>query len=137
MKRTIILFSIATTIGALASCKSTQMKGLVYHLDQQKTTTKANAKVNDTLTFKMEGNPSTGYSWSSNINQYEGDFKIVTDAYEEDDNKPEDIIGAPSIQVYQYVPLKAGTYTIHFEYKRGWEKNTPPLKQKTVILKVD
>lgn len=133
----VIRFVSLLTVLFLASCKSTQMKGLVYNLDQEKTTTKVNARVNDTLTFKMEGNPSTGYRWHSNIDEHDANLKVVTNAYEENNNKPKGIVGAPSTHVYQYVPLKAGNYTINFEYKRGWENGVPPIKKKTVMIKVD
>lgn len=136
MKRRRIL-GVVTIIGALVSCKSTKMPSNVYNLDQHKTALTVNAAVSDTLTFMMEGNLSTGYNWSSNIDTNNTSIKIVKDTYEEiGPAKPAGFVGAPSNKVFQYVPLKAGEYTIHFEYKRGWE-TTPPIKQKTVILKVN
>lgn len=135
--RKLIFPSVVVGMIAVISCKSTKMPSNIYNLDQHKTALTVNAAVNDTLTFMMEGNLSTGYNWYSNIDTNNTNIKIVKDTYEEiGPAKPAGFVGAPSNKVFQYVPLKAGTYTIQFDYKRGWESN-PPVNHKEVILKVE
>lgn len=136
MNKLIAIVGFVTCI-ILASCNTTKMATLLYNLDNSSNKITVGAKVNDTLTFTMEGNPTTGYNWFCNIDSNQTDFKIIKDTYEAlGTPKPDGWVGAPSNKVYQFVPLKTGTFDIIFEYKRSWEGN-PSIKHKSVLVKVD
>ncbi|MHB8104497.1 MAG: protease inhibitor I42 family protein [Dehalococcoidales bacterium] len=73
----------------------------------------------DTLTVKLDSNPTTGYAWEqatiSNtavITQTSHDYFAPTQT---------GIVGAGGTEVFVFKAKSAGTSTINFSYARSWE----------------
>ena len=87
---------------------------------------------NNKAEFCFESNPSTGYTWTYDL---DGDSVSLT---KEDyvNSAGGNIAGAPGTQVYQFSPVRSGKTVVTFTYARPWE-NDPPLYTYTAILAVD
>ena len=78
-----------------------------------------------TFEWKLESNPSTGYSWQ--INAEEG---IVFESRFETSS---DLCGAPGIQIVSVSSSEAGRYIVTAEYRRPWE-NCKPLETRKLEI---
>ena len=85
--------------------------------------------VNDTLTAKLTGIPSTGYEWTYEITGYEWTYEMPNDALieltktESIDNKTDSAMtGTSHTDVYTFKAKGDGTTEICFLYARNWEK---------------
>lgn len=131
MKKYFIL-GLLTSFG-LVSCQST-MKHSYYDLDMRETVS-ISSKVGEKVQLKLTSNPTTGYDWYSNYDEVNENI-ILTSEFKSISTTNDTIVGAPSYKVYTIEGLKAGTYNIELDYKRAWEKNIKPIKQKTVLFTV-
>ncbi len=89
---------------------------------------KASIKIGETYEWKLESNPSTGYSWQIR-NVEEGitvDSEFITKS---------DLCGAPGIQVLKIKAELAGTFRLMADYARPWE-HCEPLESRELILEV-
>lgn len=69
-------------------------------------------------TIILNGNPSTGYNWT-----YEIDNKDIVKIDESTESSCENgMSGCPSNFIYTTTGLKEGKVTITFTYKRSWEE---------------
>lgn len=114
---------------------STTNKATSYNLDNQKSPLKISTPLHSEVTFTMQTNPSTGYSWQTNLNTLTNVAQVLTDSISEA-NPPEGMVGVPLEKVYTLKFLQKGEHTLEFSYLRPWETNVPPVKQKTVVVTV-
>ncbi len=70
-----------------------------------------------TVSFSLESNPTTGYSWQ--VAQSEEVFKIES-VYEQRGNAA-GLVGAGGLETFTLTPLKAGTTELTLTYARPWE----------------
>jgi inhibitor of cysteine peptidase len=74
------------------------------------------------LTVKLEGNPTTGYTW--NIGEIPGCLEQIGEAnYVPDSDK----IGSPGNIILSFKAAKKGEGVLKLFYKRSWEKDVAPL----------
>lgn len=66
--------------------------------------------------IKLEGNPTTGYTWVKTIEK-EGIVNLEERILPLEPN----IVGGPSIFEYTLMPISVGHTYIKFEYMRPWE----------------
>lgn len=69
--------------------------------------------------IELFGNPTTGYTWVYSIE----DKKIVEIDEDITYLGEGNIVGAPSLFLYEIHPVNPGETTVTFEYKRPWEKD--------------
>lgn len=120
-KRLLIIALAAVMLSALYGCG----KGneVVLHLEGNKT---AGLWVGQVLRIELEANATTGYTWvlsgdlDKGVIKQSGKYKYV---------RKSDAIGAGGTQVYRFRAIKQGKASLVFEYKRAWEKETPPAKK--------
>ena len=89
-------------------------------------------KVGDTISLKIAGNITTGFSWQvaeldANYLQQLGDPEYKTDSA---------LTGAGGMYTFKFKALSAGTTTLTLNYLRTWETNIPPEKIYTLTIEV-
>jgi len=123
----------------LVGCNAAKPKAS-YNLDMEKSTLTIKTTINDTVSFVMETNPTTGYSWQSNLAEFGKQiefFEETVDEFPAHSDNPKTILGAPLLHKYEIKFLEKGNFEIHFNYLRAWETNKLPIKQKTVFVVVE
>ncbi len=100
-------------------------------------TTEANknsltAEKGSTVTIRVEGNPSTGYSWEAS--EISPNLTLI-DRHFEDTRKDPQLLGAPGMFVFTFKALEAGTGSVRLDYLRPWEK-VAPLKSETYRIRI-
>jgi inhibitor of cysteine peptidase len=92
-------------------------------------------KVGSVLEVRLEANHTTGYSWiaapaANPVLMRQGAAK-----YEEHPSGGK--AGVGGVEVWRFKAVKAGKQGLSFEYRRPWEKNTPPAKVLTYSVTVE
>jgi inhibitor of cysteine peptidase len=87
------------------------------------------------LEVRLEANHTTGYSWiaapvANPVLMMQGKA-----AYQE--NAAADKMGAGGVEVWRFKAVKAGKQGLQFEYRRPWEKSSPPAKVVTFSVTVE
>jgi len=90
-------------------------------------------KDNGTIEVSLNGNPTTGYAWSYQIDDT-SILSCLSDKYIAN-NQDSDAVGVGGIYKYIFEGQKEGTTTITFKYARSWEDE--PVRIKKYIMKVD
>ena len=70
-----------------------------------------------TVTFALDSNPSTGFSWQ--VEQSEELFEVKTEFTGSVSEEPID--GAGGVETITLIPLKAGKTDVTLTYARPWE----------------
>ena len=121
----IVVLAALTVLG----CKAPEV--IDVKIDGDKT---VGLRMGQLLRLKLDSNPTTGYSWDiasmadSGVVRQFGKMHYV---------RVGEMMGSGGYQLYRIKPLKQGTATIRFEYKRPWEKDTEPAKKHTVRIVVN
>jgi inhibitor of cysteine peptidase len=94
-----------------------------------------NLKAGALLEVRLEANHTTGYSWiaapvANPVLMMQGKA-----AYQE--NAAADKMGAGGVEVWRFKAVKAGKQGLQFEYRRPWEKGSPPAKVVTFSVTVE
>jgi inhibitor of cysteine peptidase len=85
-----------------------------------------------TLTIKLEANPTTGYSW-----EFVEPEKAILEQVGESEYEPEsDLLGAPSTQTLRFEAVQPGQTELKLVYRRPWETDVEPLETFTVLVTV-
>jgi inhibitor of cysteine peptidase len=92
-------------------------------------------KVGAVLEVRLEANHTTGYSWiaapaANPVLMRQGAAK-----YEEHASGGK--AGVGGVEIWRFKAVKAGKQGLSFEYRRPWEKNTPPAKVVTYSVMVE
>ena len=92
-------------------------------------------KVGAVLEVRLEANHTTGYSWiaapvANPVLMRQGAAK-----YEEHASGGK--AGVGGVEIWRFKAVKAGKQGLSFEYRRPWEKNTPPAKVVTYSVTVE
>ena len=85
-------------------------------------------KVGETFEWKLEANPSTGYSWV--VKTIEEGLTLSSEFHTDSD-----LCGAPGIQVLKIKADLAGTFRLMADYARPWE-HCEPLESRELVLDV-
>ena len=89
---------------------------------------KASIKIGETYEWKLESNPSTGYSWQ--IRDVEEGIAVDSEFITKSD-----LCGAPGVQVLKIKAELAGTFRLMADYARPWE-HCEPLESRELVLEV-
>jgi inhibitor of cysteine peptidase len=126
----IVLITLSTLL--FASCRANSG----VELDASGTGGKATLKPGQTLTVKLNSNPSTGYGWQvtriseSTIKQV-GEPEFVQPGQ---DFQVE--VGSGGIEVFRFEAIAAGETTIEMVYVRPWETDVAPAETYTIQVTV-
>jgi inhibitor of cysteine peptidase len=82
------------------------------------------------LVLNLESNPSTGYRWVQADTETPVLIVFGKPAYKQGSPLP----GAGGVESWTFRAVERGAQTLKFEYRRPWEKNTPPAN--TIVLHV-
>lgn len=81
----------------------------------------------------LEANPTTGYSWAVDHVSPEGSIKVMSSSYSP--VRP-GLTGSGGYETWLLKALIRGRAEISFEYRRPWEKGTPPIETRNITIKV-
>jgi predicted secreted protein len=92
-------------------------------------------KVGAVMEVRLDANHTTGYSWivapvANPVLMRQGKAEYL-------DNTAESRVGAGGVEVWRFKAVKAGKQGLQFEYRRPWEKGTPPAKMVTFSVTVE
>ena len=94
-----------------------------------------NVDVDRRVRVRLAGNPTTGYSWF--LTPIEGSaVKAEGEVEYKPDDHPPGKVGGGGTFVLMLRAVKAGKSVVRLEYKRPWEKDTPPIRKFAVTLAV-
>lgn len=89
-------------------------------------------KIGDELAISLHGNPTTGYMWEVD----RVDAAILQQAAPAEFHPQSELLGAPGVIILYFKAVHAGETSLELVYRRGWEKNTPPLDRYVIALTV-
>jgi inhibitor of cysteine peptidase len=92
-------------------------------------------KVGTVMEVRLDANHTTGYSWI--VAPVANPVLIRQGKAEYLDNTAENRVGAGGEEVWRFKAVKAGKQGLQFEYRRPWEKGTPPAKMVTFTVTVE
>jgi inhibitor of cysteine peptidase len=87
------------------------------------------------LEVRLEANHTTGYSWVFTPAANPVLMRQGRTAYQE--HGAGGTVGAGGVEVWRFKAMKAGKQGLQFEYRRPWEKDSPPAKVVTFTVTVD
>ena len=92
-------------------------------------------RVGAVLEVRLEANHTTGYSWvfAPAVNPVL--MRQGKAVYQE--HVAGGTVGAGGVEVWRFKAVKAGKQGLQFEYRRPWEKGTPPAKMVTFSVTVE
>ncbi len=116
------LYGLGRYSAAASVCGYTlRVYRLVTELDEGASLT---LRVGDRLMVELEGNATTGYTWTNTI---EVEYAVVREAQDVEYRPASALIGAPGVFVFRYVAVDMGPQMLRFAYQRPWE-SVDPLK---------
>ena len=87
-------------------------------------------RIGQELFLNLKSNPSTGYSWIRADTETSVLVMLGKPAYKPGSPLP----GASGMESWKFRAVERGAQTLKLEYRRPWEKNTPPAN--TIVLYV-
>jgi len=88
-----------------------------------------------TIQITLEGNPTTGYSWS--LAKLEGkSIALNGDIAYKQNPAPRAMVGVGGVFTGDFDVKEVGQTIITLDYKRPWETTTPAAKSVTIIVNV-
>jgi len=79
-------------------------------------------RVGDRLLVALEGNPTTGYEWTSTL-LYE--FAVLRESREVEYRAESDLIGGGGVFLFRYSAVAIGPQAFRYAYQRPWESVDP------------
>jgi inhibitor of cysteine peptidase len=77
-----------------------------------------------TLTIKLEANPTTGYTWE----MVETEGAVLRQVGDPEFEADSDLLGAPGTQTLSFEAAEAGQMELRLVYHRPWETDVEPLE---------
>lgn len=134
LRASLVVFAIGVAI--ILTVLATQRESSLQHtitVNEVQTGREVALGVGDTLQVALQGNPSTGYSWS-----VDGlDSGILAPAGEPEFVPVSGALGADGAIIYRFSAVGAGRARLTMSYARPFEPGVPPLKRFTVDVVVD
>lgn len=127
-----VKFSIAVLFGALGFLVNGCYPPKQMELSIQNNGQEIKVKKGQPLIITLEGNPTTGYTWTV---AEPTDTQILRQVGEIEFNPQSDLLGAPGVQVIRFEVMNKGGTTLKLVYHRPWEKEVEPLK--TFSIKIN
>jgi inhibitor of cysteine peptidase len=137
-----------TRLGSILRCAALAMVFVVMHgvvagqvgaggatVVTEQTHGDVSLKVGAVLEVRLEANHTTGYSWvfAPVVNPVL--MRQGRTVYQE--HVAGGTVGTGGVEVWRFKAVKAGTQGLQFEYRRPWEKGSPPAKVVTFAVTVE
>jgi inhibitor of cysteine peptidase len=87
---------------------------------------------NKTVKIKLEGNPTTGYTWEYEMSP-DGIVREVSNDYASDSSA----VGSGGTFTFVFEGVAPGEAVLTFSYLRPWEEDEPPLETAVYKITVD
>lgn len=93
-------------------------------------------KTGETFTVALESNPTTGYGWALDGKE---DATVVRKVSDEFVGKPHPpgMVGVGGTERWTFQAAKPGKTALRFIYRRPWEKDVAPVRERTVQVLVE
>ena len=118
-----------------AALKGTQPANVVT-LDEKSNGKTVAVAMGKTVVVRLEGNITTGYSWT--VKKLDGDALKQDGKVEYEPTKTaRPRVGSGGTFVATFKTVKPGKATLTMAYARPWEKDTPPIKTFKVTVTVE
>ena len=93
-------------------------------------------KTGETFTVALESNPTTGYGWALDGKE---DGTVVRKVSDEFVGKahPPGMVGVGGTERWTFQAAKKGKTALHFIYRRPWEKDAAPIRERTIQVLVE
>jgi predicted secreted protein len=91
----------------------------------------ATVPVGEIVQVELQDISTTGYRWQLQ------DFPRSIVVLQREDTRPGKAPGAAGVRVFELRAVGAGKVTLHFDLRRPWETNQPPIKESTLDLTVE
>jgi len=127
-KCTIALLLTAVVLTTISGCAAQTALALEAKDDRNQIT----LQKGQTLTVKLEGNPTTGHTWE----MVEPEEAILRQVGEPEFNADSEPLGAPGTLTLRFEALEAGQMDLRLVYHRPWETGVEPLETFTVQVTV-
>ena len=124
----LVLIVTALVIGAVSGCTA-QTALAIGAKDNGNQVTLENGQV---LTVKLEGNPTTGYTWE----MLEPEGAILRQVGEPEFNADSELLGSPGTLTLRFEAVEAGQMELRLVYHRPWETGVEALETFTVEVTV-
>ena len=116
-----------------ASGKSTKTSSSVITVTDRSNGKDIDLTSGQTLVVKLGSNRSAGYGWT--VLGDPAPLKLEKTSYH-NNTKSSEVVGAPGVQVFQFIASGAGIANLTLAYRRSWEYNVPPVKTFTLRVNV-
>ena len=118
-----LMLMLITGFTSASGKKDGKMKSQPDTTRSEKNTDATNPSIieNKEAVITLEGNPSTGFTWLTEI----ADPSIIEIDVQTEYLGDARIVGAPSMFYFTVRPLKTGSTTLKLEYRRPWETVAP------------
>ncbi len=136
-----LIVLIAALMGlALAGCGSGSDKGsAALTLTEDDNGDSYTVKVGDTITVNLEGNPTTGYTWESDMAEGEGTLLVLLGGeplYTQTETASE-VVGGGGTFTFNFQAVDAGQVELKLKYWRPFEAQAQPLETFSVNLTIE
>ncbi|HON36662.1 MAG TPA: protease inhibitor I42 family protein [Methanothrix sp.] len=88
-----------------------------------------NVRLNEDFMLSLESNPTTGYVWEAIFDSAFLDLKKKD--FKASDEKS---VGAAGMEIFTFLPIKAGKTEITMVRKRAWESS--PLEERSIPVEI-
>ena len=92
-------------------------------------------KVGAVLEVRLEANHTTGYSWIAA--PAANPVLMRQGAARSEEHASGGKAGVGGVEIWRFKAVKAGKQGLQFDYRRPWERNTPPAKVVTFAVTVE
>ena len=125
------LFALLSNAGCSASGSGVMHQHKVAHGTEDV----RSIRVGETTRVALSANPSTGFGWSVNPDASTGleHVDLLDEGFIRSDSG---LIGGPGRRWWAAKGVSPGRTILVFDYRRAWERQMPPAKQRTVIINV-
>jgi predicted secreted protein len=89
------------------------------------------AQIGSEFELRLESNPTTGFSWTFDSTRSNGIVKLLRSDYETEGPRA---VGSGGTERFLFKVLKSGTVTLKFSYRRPWEKDKQPVKERSFTV---
>ncbi len=93
-------------------------------------------KTGETFTVALESNPTTGYGWALDGKEDGTVVRKLSDEFVGQAHPP-GMVGVGGTERWKFQAEKKGKTSLHFIYRRPWEKDTKPVRERTVQVLVE
>jgi inhibitor of cysteine peptidase len=136
---TVVLVLIVVGVAAVsAGCGSQAQAAETLKLTEADNGKSYTVKVDDLVQIVLPGNPTTGYSWTSDLS--EADAAIMQQqgdpVYAQESTDPS-LVGGGGTFTFTFKAADSGKATITLNYARSWEEGVAPEQTYSVTIDVE